>query len=144
MASTGSAPAAAPGTDGSHHPARTGWTVFAAVLMIFGGAMAIFQGIAAIAEDDVFVATRNYVFQFNLTGWGWIHLIVGIVIVLAGCALFSGALWARVVGVILAGLGALANFLWLPYYPLWSVVLIAIDVFIIWALCSSPDRPARV
>ncbi|MFF5336964.1 hypothetical protein [Streptomyces sp. NPDC013181] len=142
MASTGSAPAAAPGTGGTH-PARTGWTVFAAVLMIFGGAMAIFQGISAIAEDDVFIATRNYVFQFNLTGWGWVHLIVGIVIVLAGFALFSGALWARVVGVILAGLGAVANFLWLPYYPLWSIVLIAIDVFIIWALCTSPDRPAR-
>ncbi|WP_443035451.1 DUF7144 family membrane protein [Streptomyces sp. BE230] len=118
----------------------TGWTAFAAVLMIFGGAMAILQGIAAIAKDDVFVATRNYVFQFNLTGWGWIHLILGILIVLAGCALFTGAVWARVVGVVLAGFGALANFLWLPHYPLWSIVLIAIDVFIIWALCAGPGK----
>ncbi|MCX4450473.1 hypothetical protein ACIOEZ_24005 [Streptomyces sp. NPDC087866] len=143
MANTGSAPAAAHGTGGSHHPLRTGWTAFAAILMIFGGAMAIFQGISAIAKDDVFVATRNYIFQFNLTGWGWIHLILGIVIVLAGCALFTGALWARVVGVILAGLGALANFAWLPHYPLWSIVLIAIDVFIIWALCTGGDNRAR-
>ncbi|MFE9815294.1 hypothetical protein [Streptomyces sp. NBC_00236] len=142
MASTSNQPGTARGaaTDSSH-PFRTGWTAFAAILMIFGGAMAIFQGIAAIAEDDVFVTTRNYVFQFNLTGWGWIHLILGIVIVLAGCALFTGALWARVVGIVLAGLGALANFIWLPHYPLWSIVLIALDVFIIWALCAgSGDR----
>ncbi|WP_405935673.1 hypothetical protein OG338_02030 [Streptomyces sp. NBC_00726] len=143
MAGTGSAPAAPQGTGGSHHPFRTGWTAFAAVLMIFGGIMAVFQGISAIAKDDVFVTTRNYVFQFNLTGWGWIHLILGIVIVLAGCALFTGALWARVVGVILAGLGALANFAWLPHYPLWSLVLIAIDVFIIWALCTDGTGRAK-
>ncbi|THA62627.1 hypothetical protein E6P78_23050 [Streptomyces sp. A0958] len=143
MAGTGSAVRTTHGTDGSHHPFRTGWTAFAAVLMIFGGAMAIFQGISAIAKDDVFVATRNYVFQFNLMGWGWIHLILGIVIALAGFALFTGALWARVVGVVLAGLGALANFVWLPYYPLWSIVLIAVDIFIIWALCSGADGRER-
>jgi hypothetical protein len=109
-------------------------------MMIFGGAMAIFEGIAAIAKDDVFVATDNYVFQFSLTGWGWVHLILGIVVVLAGCALFSGALWARAVGVLLAGLLVIANFLWLPYYPFWSLVLIAINVFVIWALCVGPHR----
>ncbi|SEE21540.1 hypothetical protein SAMN05216483_5640 [Streptomyces sp. 2131.1] len=143
MAGTGSAAQTTHGTHGSHHPFRTGWTAFAAVLMIFGGAMAILQGISAIAKDDVFVATRNYVFQFNLTGWGWIHLILGIVIVIAGCALFTGAFWARVIGVVLAGLGALANFAWLPHYPLWSIVLIAVDVFIIWALCTGGDNRAR-
>ncbi|MGW6208401.1 DUF7144 family membrane protein [Streptomyces sp. NPDC055089] len=145
MASTSKQPGTARGTDTEpSHPLQTGWTVFAAVLMIFGGAMAILQGIAAIAKDDVFVATRNYVFQFNLTGWGWIHLVLGIVIVLAGCALFTGATWARAVGVVLAGLGALANFAWLPHYPLWSIVLIALDIFIIWALCASPGGRERV
>ncbi|WP_406098894.1 hypothetical protein [Streptomyces sp. NBC_01013] len=145
MASTSNQPKATPSADtGSRHPFRTGWTAFAAVLMIFAGAMAIFQGIAAIAKDDVFIATRNYVFQFNLTGWGWIHLILGIVIVLAGCALFTGAFWARAAGVVLAGLGALANFAWLPHYPLWSIVLIALDIFIIWALCAGPGERERV
>ncbi|MFD6529695.1 hypothetical protein [Streptomyces sp. NPDC060184] len=119
---------------------QSGWTAFAGVLMIFGGAMAIFEGIAAIAKDDVFVTTRNYIFQWDLTGWGWIHLILGIVIVLAGCALFTGALWARLVGVVLAGLGAVANFLWLPYYPFWSIILIAINIFVIWALCARTER----
>ena len=123
---------------------QTGWTVLAATLMIFGGAMAILQGVAAIAKDDVFVVTNNYAFQYSLTGWGWVHLILGIVIVLAGFALFTGALWARIIGVALAGLGALANFLWLPHYPLWAIVLIAIDIFIIWALCASPRREARL
>ncbi|MGW3011840.1 DUF7144 family membrane protein [Streptomyces sp. NPDC001219] len=118
-----------------------GWTAFAAVLMIFGGAMAFLEGISAIAKDDVFVTTRNYVFSFNLTGWGWIHLILGIVILLAGVALLStGAMWARIIGVILAGLGALANFLWIPHYPFWAIVLVAIDVFIIWALCTDNHR----
>lgn len=144
MASTSNQPGTArDAAADSSHPFRTGWTVFAAVLMIFGGAMAIFQGIAAIAKDDIFVTTRNYVFQFNLTGWGWIHLTLGIVIVLAGCALFTGAAWARFVGIVLAGLGALANFLWLPYYPLWSIVLIALDVFVIWALCAAPGDRER-
>ncbi|MFB6875791.1 hypothetical protein [Streptomyces sp. NPDC056323] len=137
MASTSTGPSVAPaGPASSHHPLRIGWTAFAAVLMIFGGAMAIFEGIAAIARNNVFIATRDYVFRFNLTGWGWIHLALGIVIVIAGCALFTGAAWARVTGIVLAGLSALANFLWLPHYPLWSIVLIALDVFIIWALCA--------
>ncbi len=113
-----------------------GWTAFAGVMMIFGGLMTLFTGIAAIAKDDVFVATRNYAYQFDLTGWGWVHLILGIVIVLAGLALFQGSMWARVVGVALAGLGMLANFLWLPYAPFWAIVLIAIDAFVIWALCT--------
>ncbi|MGX1759225.1 DUF7144 family membrane protein [Streptomyces lydicus] len=118
-----------------------GWTAFAAVLMIFGGAMAFLEGISAIAQDHLFVTTRNYVFSFNLTGWGWIHLILGIVILLAGVALLAtGAMWARVIGVILAGLGALANFLWIPHYPFWAIVLVAIDIFIIWALCTDNHR----
>ncbi|MFD4948753.1 hypothetical protein ACFVYE_09370 [Streptomyces sp. NPDC058239] len=143
MASAGNGPSVAPdATPSSHHPFRYGWTAFAAVLMIFGGAMAIFEGIAAIAKDNIFVATRNYVFRFSLTGWGWIHLILGTLIVLAGCALFTGAAWARVVGIVLVGLGALANFLWLPFYPFWSIVLIAINVFILWALCAGPQEKA--
>ncbi|GGO84296.1 DUF7144 family membrane protein [Wenjunlia tyrosinilytica] len=127
----------------SAHPMVTGWTVAAAVLMIFGGLMAVFEGIAAISKDSVFVATRNYTYQFSLNGWGWTHLILGIVITLAGFALFSGALWARAVGVVLAGLSMLANFMWLPYNPVWAIALIAVDAFIIWALCAPRrDRAA--
>ncbi|WP_413754034.1 hypothetical protein [Streptomyces sp. R-74717] len=144
MASASTGPSVArDATPSSHHPFRYGWTVFAAVLMILGGAMAIFEGIAALAKDNVFVATRSYVYQFSLTGWGWIQLILGILIVLAGCALFTGAAWARDVGLVLAGLGALANFLWLPFYPFWAIVLVAINVFILWALCAGSQEEQR-
>ncbi|WMX48723.1 hypothetical protein RGF97_02440 [Streptomyces roseicoloratus] len=111
--------------------------------MVFSGIMALLGGISAIAKDDVFLATRNYVYQINLTGWGWIHLILGIVITLTGIALFTGATWARVVGVGLAGLSMIANFMWLPYTPWWALLLIAIDALIIWGLCVAP-RPERV
>ncbi|MBR7838380.1 hypothetical protein KDL01_34235 [Actinospica durhamensis] len=117
-------------------PFATGWTVFAAVLMFFGGVMAILQGITAIAKDDLIVVTRNYAYMLNLTSWGWIHLILGFLIALTGLALFTGAVWARIIGIAVAGLGMIANFLWLPYYPFWAILLIAIDIFIIWALCA--------
>ncbi|MER5471836.1 hypothetical protein ABZX90_22990 [Streptomyces sp. NPDC002935] len=131
------------GTTGSSGAWVSGWTAFAAVMMIFGGAMAIFQGIAAIAKDDVFVTTSNYVYSFNLTSWGWIHLTLGVLVVLAGIAVFRGMLWARIVGITLAGLAMVANFMWLPYSPVWSSVLIAISAFVIWALCVGPGRDAR-
>ncbi|MEV5439149.1 hypothetical protein AB0K80_24525 [Streptomyces sp. NPDC052682] len=108
--------------------------------MIFGGIMGVFQGIAALAQDDVFVATPDFTYQFSLTGWGWLHLILGIVVALAGCALLTGALWARVVGIVLAGLGMVANFVWLPHAPVWAVVLIIVHGFIIWALCMPRSR----
>lgn len=125
---------------GARRGTGSGWITFAGVMMVVGGALAIFQGIAAIAKDDVIVATHNYSFEFSTTGWGWIHLILGIVIVLAGFALFSGAVWARIIGVVLAGLSMLANFTWLPHYPVWSIVVIAIDIAVIWALCTGPQR----
>ncbi|MFD7558947.1 hypothetical protein ACFV9E_30990 [Streptomyces sp. NPDC059835] len=118
----------------------SGTTAFAAALMIFGGAMAAFEGIAAIAKDDIFLRTRHYVFEFSLTGWGWVHLILGVVIVIAGCAVLSGTLWARYFGVVVAGLGALANFLSIPYYPFWAMTLVVVNIFIIWALLHGAHR----
>ncbi|MEV5335115.1 hypothetical protein AB0K99_24180 [Streptomyces werraensis] len=110
--------------------------------MVFGGVMAIFEGIAAIARDDVFVATPNFTYEFSLTGWGWVHLILGALVAAAGLALFTGATWARAVGVGLAGLSMIAHFVWLPYQPVWSIVLIVVDGFIIWALCA-PRRESQ-
>ncbi|WP_405680507.1 MULTISPECIES: DUF7144 family membrane protein [unclassified Streptomyces] len=135
MASDASRPQASAAQPSPWHAPTSGTTLVAACFMIFGGAMAIFEGISALAKDDVFLATRHYVFEFSLTGWGWVHLILGIVIVLAGCAVLSGALWARYFGVFVAGLGAIANFLWIPYYPLWALVLVAVNLFVCWALC---------
>ncbi|MER6287669.1 DUF7144 family membrane protein [Streptomyces sviceus] len=119
--------------------AKQGWAsgtmVFAAVMLMLAGVLDIFRGIMAIAEDDIFVTTRNYVFQFDLTSWGWIHLALGAIGVLVSLGLFRAATWARVAGVAIAGLVIIANFLSLPYYPVWSVVMIAFSGFVIWALC---------
>lgn len=113
----------------------TGLTAFAAVMLFLVGVLDIFRGVMAIAEDDIFVTTRDYVFKFDLTGWGWVHLALGAVAVIVSIGLLQTAAWARVLGVAIAGLVIIANFLSLPYYPIWSVVMIAISGFVIWALC---------
>ena len=119
----------------------TGTVVFAAALLLTSGLLQVIQGIVAIADDEFFVATRKYTFQFDTTAWGWIHLLIGIILVLTGFFLFTGAAWARIVGVLIAVLSLIANFLWLPYYPLWAIVVIAVDLLIIWALSTyDPDR----
>ncbi|MFI6035049.1 hypothetical protein ACIBBD_12960 [Streptomyces sp. NPDC051315] len=123
-------------TRAARQPLAAGLTMFAAVMLMIGGILDVLRGIAAIAEDDVFLTTRNYVFEFDLSGWGWIHLILGVAAMIISFGLFQGATWARVAGVAIAGLIIIANFLSLPYYPVWSVVMIAMSGFIIWALCT--------
>jgi hypothetical protein len=86
---------------------------------------------------------EKWVFAFDLTTWGWIHLVVGLIVALAGYFVLTGAVWARTVGVIMAVLSALLNFVWLPYYPVYSVVVIALDVLVIWALIAHGREIAR-
>jgi hypothetical protein len=117
----------------------SGLTAFAAVMLLLLGLLNLFRGIMAVAEDEVFVTTPNYVFEFDLTSWGWIHLILGILAILLSLGLFKEATWARVAGVVVASLAIIANFLSLPYYPIWSLVVIAISGFVIWALCVHRD-----
>jgi hypothetical protein len=114
--------------------AAVGFSLFAGVMMIMMGTLHALWGLAAIIEDQFFVATQNYLYNIDVSGWGWVHLIVGVIVVFAGFGVFSGAVWARTVGVTLAVLSAIANFLTIPYFPIWSLVIIALDVFVIWAL----------
>ena len=114
--------------------AAEGWTMFASIMMIFIGVPHGIAGLSGIIHDDLYAVTPNYVLKFDVTTWGWIHLIGGIVVVLAGFGVFSGKVWARTVGVILAAVSALVSFAWIPLYPIWSIVVIAIDVTVIWAL----------
>ncbi len=114
--------------------AAVGFTMFAAFMMILIGSFHVIAGLAGIIDDQFYAVTQEWVLQFDITTWGWIHLIAGIVVLIAGLSLFTGAVWARTVGVILATLSAIANFAWLPYYPFWSLAIIAIDIFVIWAL----------
>ena len=113
-----------------------GFTVFAAVMMIMVGIWQALSGVIAIFENEFYVPTRNYIFQFDVTAWGWIHLVVGLLVAFAGWALLSGRTWARVVGITMAALSATSNFFFIPYYPFWSILIIAVDIFVIWALVA--------
>jgi hypothetical protein len=119
-----------------------GFIVFAAVMMMMAGVFQALAGLVAIFENEFYVATRNYLFQLDATTWGWIHLIGGVIVALAGFSLLSGATWARAVGITLAVLSAIANFLFIPYYPFWSLLIIALDVFVIWALAVHGGKVA--
>ncbi|MEU5716623.1 hypothetical protein AB0G71_12670 [Streptomyces sp. NPDC020403] len=128
-----------PTRSGQGSPWAAGGTMFAGVLLLVEGILAVFTGIAGIATDSVYARVGDYTFKFSVSGWGWIHLILGVVLILVGLGILRDAPGARVVGVGLAGLSIIANFVWLPYQPVWAVVSIAIDTFVIWALCTA-DR----
>ncbi|MEV6115238.1 hypothetical protein AB0L59_22660 [Streptomyces sp. NPDC052109] len=115
-------------------PWSTGGTTFAGVLLMLNGILAILQGVSAIAADDVYARVDNYVYKINLTGWGWILLVLGVIAAFVGWGVLSGAAWARAVGIVLASLSLLSQFLFLPYAPVWSLIMMAIDIFVIWAL----------
>ena len=111
-----------------------GWIMFAAIMMLLIGFFHVIAGLVAIVDDNFYVATKEYVFQFDRTTWGWIHLILGIVVFIAGLSLFKGAIWARTVGVILGVISAVVGFAWLPWYPVWGILIVVIAVSVIWAL----------
>jgi len=127
-------PAAAPGPTPTEAAWASGGVVFAGVLMLMNGIMAIFQGISLLAKDDVWDRVGDYVYKVNLTGWGVILLCLGALAVVTGAFILRGAAWARMTGIFLASLSMLAQFLFLPYAPVWSVIMIGLDFFVIWAL----------
>jgi uncharacterized membrane protein len=129
-------------TSGQSHeePVETtgwiGWGIFAATMMIIGGSLNAFYGLVAVVNDDWVVWTNRNAAYLDLTSWGWVHIIAGALVVLAGFGVLNGNVLARTVGVVLAGLSLIANFLFIPVYPLWSLTVIAIDVLVIWALTA--------
>lgn len=124
------------------HPSSTesawaeGIGIFAGAALLTVGIFQFLEGVAAAAKDDVFVRTTNYVFEFDLTTWGWIHIILGIVVAVVGGAILAGQAWAYVAGIVVAVLSALLNFVWMPYYPFWAILIIAFDIAVIWALST--------
>ena len=128
----------------TREPKVSGWAVggitFAATMLILIGIFQAIAGLVAIFDDDFYVVTQNYTFDLDTTGWGWIHLIIGIGLILTGYFLFTDAVWARGVALGLAVLSAVANFFFIPYYPFWSILEIALAVWVIWAL----TRPGPV
>lgn len=112
-----------------------GAVTFAGVMLAISSIFQLLQGIAAVADDKVYVRGLNYTYEFDVTAWGWIHIIIAVIGLATGIGLLVGQTWARVAGIAIAGLAMLANFAFLPYYPFWSIIVIAFDVFVIWALC---------
>jgi hypothetical protein len=141
--STGPIPHEGRGPHDSRRAWAAGGTLFAGMMLLIAGVLAVLEGAVGIAKNSVYVRTRgNYAYKFDVSAWGWVHLILGIVAILIGLGLLGGALWARFAGIAIAGLDLIANFMFLPYQPIWSVIMIAIDTFVIWALAT--HHPARV
>jgi hypothetical protein len=114
-----------------------GWVGFAAIMLILNGVFSLIQGlIAVIGSNYYYVATNGSLFLFDLTGWGWWNLIVGVALILTGLALFTGATWARIVAVIAAGLSAIGQLLLVPAQPWWALIVIALDVLVIYAITA--------
>ena len=116
----------------------SGWAIggitFAVVMMAMIGLFQLIAGLVAIIDDDFYVVTQNYTFDIDTSGWGWIHLILGILLVLASYGLYSGATWGAAVAIVMAVLTAVENFFFIPYYPFWSIIMIALACWVIWAL----------
>jgi hypothetical protein len=129
--------------DANYNSWAVGWSGFAGVMLIVIGVMDFIQGLVALVNDTFYVISEGWVFEFDVTAWGWIHLILGLVLIASGVGIFSGNVAARTVGVIVAGLAAVVNFAWLPYYPVWSICIIAICIAVIWALTAHGRDIAR-
>jgi hypothetical protein len=125
-------------------PPVSGWAVggitFAACVLVLVGMFQAVTGLVAIFDDNFYVVTQNYTFDLDTTAWGWIHLIIGVLLLITGTGLLARQTWAGVTAIFLAMLSAVANFFFIPYYPFWSILVIALDVWVIWAL----TRPGAI
>ena len=113
-----------------------GWIMFAGIMMIIAGSLNAVYGLVALFNDDWVVWGNTGAVVLDITQWGWVHLILGVVVLLAGAGVMSGNILARTVGVLVAGISLIVNFLALPVYPVWSLVIITLDVLVIWALIA--------
>ena len=136
-------------TEPQYQPQRepddiSGWAaggiVFAATVLLMVGIFQAIAGLVAIIDDDFYVIARNYTFELDTSAWGWIHLVLGLLLAFVGWSLFARKTWAGVAAITIAMLSAIANFFFIPYYPLWAILLIALDVWVIWAL----TRPGAI
>ena len=112
----------------------TGWVVFAAVMIIMGGILWILQGLFAVINDEWVVRGANGALLLDITGWGWVHMLLGAVMVLIGVLLFKGNMFARIVAVIVASISLIVNFLWIPVVPWWAITIMVIDALVIYAV----------
>jgi hypothetical protein len=115
-------------------------SMFAGVLLLVAAGFSILQGAAAIANGDIYAAGSDYLYDFNMTVWGWVYLVLGVLGLIVAIGVLRRTSWGQVSGMIIAGLSALANFASLPHYPLWAISVIAVDLLIIYALSTQLKR----
>jgi hypothetical protein len=120
----------------------SGLVMFAGIMMLVAGVWHALAGIAALVNDKLYISTVDYVYSLDLTSWGWAHLVLGSLVAITGGAVLAGIAWARVLGIVLVVVSLVANFLFIPWYPIWSLVIIALDVAVIWALAAWPRQAA--
>lgn len=112
----------------------TGWVAFAGILMIISGVLGAIQGLFAVFNDDLVIFGREGALLLDITGWGWVHMLLGLLLLLSGILVLRGNMFGRIVAVILAMLSIIVNFIWLPVYPVWAIVVITMDIFILYAV----------
>jgi hypothetical protein len=132
-------------TSAVHHPVAstgwTGWVTFAGIILIIDGVFVGLQGLVALTGPDTYyLSTPRALFLFDARGWGWWNVALGVLLILTAVGLFSGAAWARIVAVILAGLSAVVQLMLIPAQPWWSLIVIAIDVLIIFAVIAHGEE----
>jgi hypothetical protein len=118
-----------------------GWIAFAGTMMILLGFFHALAGLVALFEEEYFLVTRTgMVISVDYTAWGWAHLILGVLVCAAGFALFAGQVWARFVAVLVAMLSAVINLVFMPSYPVWAGIMLAVDVLVIYAVVAHGDE----
>jgi hypothetical protein len=121
-----------------------GWIYFAGFMLVLSGILQIISGLVALLNDGFYKTAQGTVIVFDFATWGWVHLLLGILVTCIGTALFSGHAWARIAAIILASLNMIAYFTFITAYPIWSIIIIVIDVFIIYALTVHGRELAEV
>jgi hypothetical protein len=122
----------------------SGWALgaiaFAATLMVLAGVFQALAGLTALFNDEFYVVAQNYTFDLDVTAWGWIHLIIGLTMLAVGMGLFMRKAWAGMTAIFLVMLSIVSNFFFIPYYPIWSLLVIGLGIWVIWAL----TRPGAI
>jgi len=109
---------------------------FGGVLLLIASTFDILQGGSAVANDDLYAQGSEYLYKFDMTAWGWVHVILGVLGVAVAVGILVRAAWGQITGIMVASLSMLTNFMFLPIYPVWSAFIIGFNAIVIWALCS--------
>ena len=116
---------------------------FAGVLLLIASLLDLLQGASAVAEDELYTQAKEYLYEMDLTAWGWIHIVIGALGVVVAVAILARATWGLVAGLAVAVVGIVTNFAFLPVYPVWSAFIIGFNALVVWSLYAELDLRPR-